>query len=140
MQANLPAAAKGRVLIIEDDENFRYLLRMHLVQAGYEVLVAEDGVAGGRRLLAERPDLVVSDIDMPYLNGLELLQLAKQDEATASIPVILLSGSRNSEQLSMAADLGAAHFLPKPVTRDELLAAIADCLARRGVGCARDRL
>ena len=123
---------KPSILIIEDDENFRYLLRMHLQQAGYEVRVAEDGVEGARVLLAQAPDLIVSDLNMPFLNGFELLSLLKQDAATASIPVILLSGSRDNDDLARAANLGAAEFLTKPVTRDDLLAAVEGCLRRSG--------
>jgi len=123
---------KIRILIIEDDENFRYLLRLHLMQAGYEVQVAEDGVAGGRALLAQTPDLIVSDLDMPFLDGFELLSLLKQDQATASIPVILLSGSKHTDVLARAADLGAADFLTKPVTHDDLLASVEACLRRSG--------
>ena len=123
---------KIRILIIEDDENFRFLLRIHLSQAGYEVGVAEDGVEGGRALLAQPPDLILSDLDMPFLNGLELLALLKQDPMTASIPVILLSGSRDTQVLAKAADLGAADFLSKPVTHDDLLASVEGCLRRSG--------
>lgn len=123
---------KIRILIIEDDENFRYLLRMHLSHAGYEVQVAGDGIEGGRALLAQAPDLIISDLNMPFLGGLELLLLLKQEQATASIPVILLSGVRNNDMMAKAADLGAADFLTKPVTRDDLLAAVDACLRRSG--------
>lgn len=119
-----------RILIIEDDESFRYLLRMHLLQAGYEVRVAVDGVGGGRALLAQVPDLIISDINMPFLNGIELLSLLKQDPTTASIPVILLSGSADHDTQAKAAQLGAADFLGKPVTRDDLLASVEVCLDR----------
>jgi len=119
-----------RILIIEDDENFRYLLRMHLLQAGYEVRVAEDGVDGGRALLAQVPDLIISDLNMPFLNGIELLSLLKQDPTTASIPVILLSGSTDQDTQAKVAQLGAADFLGKPVTRDDLLTSVEACLDR----------
>jgi len=121
---------KIRILIIEDDENFLYLLRMHLTGAGYEVQVAADGVDGGRALLAQAPHLIVSDINMPFLDGFELLSLLKQDHATASIPVILLSGSMDNDMLARAAGLGAADFLTKPVTSDDLLASVEACLRR----------
>ena len=124
--------SKIRILIIDDDANFRYMLRMHLTQAGYEVRVAEDGVDGGRALLQQPPDLIISDLAMPFLNGFDLLALLKQEPATASIPVILLSGIRNNDLLEKAVALGAADFLAKPVTRDDLLAAVDGCLRRIG--------
>jgi DNA-binding response OmpR family regulator len=122
-----------RILIIDDDEGFRFLLRMHLTHAGYEVQVAGDGVEGAKALLAQPPDLVISDLNMPFLNGIELLTLLKQDQTTAAVPVILLTGSGDNEILDKARSLGAAHILGKPVTREDLLAAVSAC-AQSGAG------
>lgn len=127
-QKHMQREEKIRILIIEDDENFRYLLRMHLSSAGYEVQAAVDGVDGGRALLAQTPHLIVSDLDMPFLDGFELLSLLKRDQATASIPVILLTGSLDKDMLARAVDLGAADFLTKPVTHEDLLASVEACL------------
>lgn len=124
------------ILIIDDDESFRFLLRMHLTQEGYQVQVAGDGAEGARALLAQPPDLIISDLNMPFLNGFELLSLLKQDPATASIPVILLTGSSESETLEKAMSLGAANILTKPVTRDDLLAAVRTCLQSSAGGGA----
>jgi DNA-binding response OmpR family regulator len=121
---------KTRILIIDDDVGFRELLRIHLGAVGYQVQVAEDGVAGGHALLAQTPDLIVSDLNMPFLDGFELLSLLHADPETASIPVILLSGRSDSDTMAKAVELGAADFLNKPVTRDQLLESIEACLAR----------
>ena len=121
---------KKRILIIEDDADFRELLRIHLSLAGYALEVAEDGVEGGKALLEHTPDLVVSDVDMPFLSGFELLSLMRAEKETASIPVILLSGSSNDETMSDAMKLGAADFLTKPVTLEDLMRAIRVCLSK----------
>ncbi|MBE0624661.1 MAG: response regulator [Burkholderiales bacterium] len=121
---------KTRILIIDDDVGFRDLLRIHLAAAGYQVRVAEDGVTGGRALLEQTPDLVVSDLNMPFLDGFELLRLLHGDEETASIPVILLSGRSDGDTMAKAVELGAADYLTKPVTRDQLLESIEACLSR----------
>ena len=121
---------KTRILIIEDDVGFLDLLRIHLSSAGYDVLVAEDGVTGGRALLAQTPDLIVSDVNMPFLDGFELLSLMRSDASTASIPVILLSGRSDGGTMIRAVELGAADFLTKPVTRDQLLESVEACLMR----------
>lgn len=121
---------KARILIIDDDLGFRDLLRIHLSAAGYKVQVAEDGVAGGRALLEQPPDLIVSDVNMPFLDGFELLSLMRSDESTASIPVILLSGRSDGDTMAKAVELGAADFLTKPVTRDQLLESVQACLER----------
>ena len=126
----MPNDRKARILIIDDDLGFRDLLRIHLSAMGYEVQVAEDGVAGGRALLAQPPDLIVSDVNMPFLDGFELLSLMRADEGTASIPVILLSGRSDGDTMAKAVELGAADFLTKPVTRDQLLESVEACLER----------
>ena len=121
---------KKKILVIEDDVDFRNLLRIHLSLAGYALEVAEDGVEGGNALLERPPDLVLSDLNMPFLNGFELLSLMRTDERTAAIPVILLSGRRDDDTVSKAMDLGAADFMTKPVTREDLLESIRACLAK----------
>jgi DNA-binding response OmpR family regulator len=121
---------KVRILIIEDDADFLFMLRMHLSAAGYEVRVAEDGVAGGRALLEHPPDLIVSDVYMPFLDGFQLLSLIRSDADTATIPVILLSGRCDGDTMAKAVELGAADFLIKPVTREDLITSIRSCLAR----------
>lgn len=124
--------AKIRILIIDDDEGFRYLLHMHLSLAGYAVQAAVDGAAGGRALLEQAPDLIISDLRMPYLDGLELLSLLKQEQASVSVPMILLSCHWDDGALARAADLGAADCLSKPLTRDDLLISVDACLRRSG--------
>ena len=126
----MPNDRKTRILIIDDDVGFRDLLRIHLSAAGYQVQVAEDGVTGGRALLAQTPDLIVSDLNMPFLDGFELLSLLHSDAETATIPVILLSGRSDGDTMAKAVELGAADFLTKPVTRDQLLESIEACLSR----------
>jgi DNA-binding response OmpR family regulator len=121
-----------RILIIEDDVDFRNLLRIHLSLAGYALEVAEDGVEGGKALLERPPDLVLSDVNMPFLGGFELLSLMRADENTASIPVILLSGHSDEDTMSRAMKLGAADFLTKPVTLEDLMGSIRACLAKVG--------
>ena len=122
--------ATTTVLIVEDDAVFRDLLGMHLSAAGYKVLLAEDAVVGGRMLLASGPDLMLLDILMPYLGGLELLQVMRQDPNVARIPVVCLTSMRDEATYSKAMELGAAAFLTKPVRGEELLATLAMVLKK----------
>ena len=122
-QPKLPGTTT--VLIVEDDAAFRDLLGMHLSAAGYKVLLAEDAVVGGRMLLASRPDLLLLDILMPYLGGLEFLAAMRQDPNVARTPVVCLTSVRDEATYSKAMELGAAAFLTKPVRGEELLATLA---------------
>ena len=121
---------KIRILIIEDDVDFSSMLDMHLSAAGYQVQVAEDGVCGGRAMLEQAPDLIISDVSMPFLDGFELLSLMRSDASTASIPVILLSGRSDGDTMAKAVELGAADFLLKPVKLEDLIASVRACLAK----------
>jgi DNA-binding response OmpR family regulator len=125
MAPKMPAT----ILVMDDDECMRELLRLHLSHAGYEVLVAEDAVVAGHLLLQERPDLVLADIEMPFMDGLEFVQAVKADDATKSVPVIFVTGRVDGE--SRARELGAAAFLTKPLLVTELLSTVARQIERR---------
>ena len=119
---------KARILVIDDDRFFRELLRVHLTSAGYAVQVAEDAVEGGKALLQPDFDLVLCDINMPYLSGLELVAALRATADTASIPVIFASSRKDSETLMHTEKLGAAGYLVKPFRIEELLETVARCL------------
>lgn len=123
---------KPHILIIDDNASFRELLRIMLSNEGYAVEAAEDAVEGGKAILAAQPDLVICDIDMPYMDGLELLSALRADPGTASLKVILLSGRKDVETLTRAEQLGALDYLIKPVTRERLLDSIDASLKKAG--------
>jgi len=128
----MPDRGTIRILIIDDDLEFADLLRMHLTGAGYAAEVAEDAVEGGKALLARPPALVLCDIGMPYLNGLEFMSLMQADAQLATIPVVVVSGRNDSDTLARAVELGAADFLAKPITREQLLQTVEACLQAGG--------
>lgn len=123
------------VLIVDDDPCLLGLLRLHLQNAGYSVQVAEDAVVAGRMLLSRAPDVMIVDVSMPYLDGLEFLQAVKSEEELAHIPVIFLTIHAEAKPRAMA--LGAAAFLTKPVLADQLLAAVAWAVSRPPAGSSR---
>ena len=114
-------ASKARILVIDDDSFFRRLLQAHLSQAGYAVQVAEDAVEGGKALVGSEFDLVICDINMPFMTGLELVSLLRSSRETASIPVIFASSRRDTKTLMEAETLGAAGYLTKPFQSEQLL-------------------
>jgi len=128
----MPDRSSVRILIIDDDLEFAGVLRMHLAAAGYTAEVAEDAVEGGKVLLERPPALVLCDIGMPYMNGLELMSLMRTDANSAAIPVVFISGRSDAETMTRAVELGAADFLSKPVTRELLLQTVETCLQAGG--------
>ena len=82
-----------KILVIEDDATLRGVLRMHLNASGFTVRVAADATEAIQTILADLPDLILSDVNMPYLDGLELLQALKGDELTLSNPAGAAGGT-----------------------------------------------
>ena len=108
----MPEGAR-RVLLAEDDRFLRRAAEARLRRHGLEVLTAVDGEEALRIARAERLDLVLLDVVMPKLEGFEVLKLLKEDAATASIPVIVLSNLGQERDVAQAKALGAVAFLVK---------------------------
>jgi CheY-like chemotaxis protein len=111
-----------KIAVIDDDRFIRYLLDLHLRKAGYEVFTAEDAVAAGRVVVDHQPDLILCDVDMPFMDGYEFVAALRADPATRHIPVIFLTINPGVDE--HAKRLGATHLM-KPVMADELLQAVA---------------
>ncbi len=104
----------------------RELLRLHLASAGYDVIVAEDGIAAGYAVLKTPPDLIVCDIEMPHMSGLDLVAALRADPSLPKLPVIFLTSQE--EGVSRAKELGATAFITKPVMADDLFNAVRAAL------------
>lgn len=110
-----------RILIIDDDATMRNLLRMQLMALQHSVEVAADASEAIRAVLEKTPDLIISDLNMPYMNGLELLKAFRGDDITKYVPVILLTGSTSDEHWMEAMELGVTRYVIKPVQLEELV-------------------
>ena len=113
----------ARILVVEDDASLRDLLRLHLSAAGYEVQVAEDGLAAGYLVLKAPPDLIITDVNMPNMDGFEFVAALKADKSLPPIPVIFLTSLEDGDQRGR--ELGAVGYVTKPVRADRLLALVA---------------
>jgi DNA-binding response OmpR family regulator len=120
------------VLVVEDDDAIRTNIARLLKLEGFTVNVAVDGVAGLQRARELRPHLVISDVNMPGMDGFALVEALRADAALATTPVLMLTAldDRGSMRRGMAA--GADDYLAKPFTRLELLEAIDGLLKKRG--------
>lgn len=116
-----------KVLCIEDEDVLREDVVDALTDAGYAVLESRDGVDGLRIIHTERPDLIICDIAMPRLNGLELLQRLRTDPPTGHhIPVILVSAHASRADIAAGFAAGAQGYLVKPVDFKELFDLISE--------------
>ncbi len=133
-------ATAPTVLLIEDNAAFREAVGRVLERAGYAVAQAPTGKAGLDRAAASRPDLVILDMVLPGLKGLEVCQRLKGDAATASIPILILTGNDKDGQEVACLDIGADDYLTKPVATERLLAHVRALLRRvaRGAETAPD--
>lgn len=118
--------AKGkRILLVDDSSTSRMASRMFLSRLGPYVLISAcDGLEGVEKAIAEQPDLILMDIEMPRMTGLEACKLLKQNEATKNIPVILLTMRGEDSFVQQGYASGCIDFLTKPVKEEDLLAAI----------------
>ena len=128
------SSERCRVLIVDDDQKVRALLAEIVANAGYDVRCAEDGGAGLQILESFEPDVVISDVVMPVLDGIGLCRQIKQHVRTADIPVILISGLRDAlEDTVEGLSAGADDYLNIPFRNEELLVKVARLAERRRV-------
>src|SRR5213595_397110 len=109
----------ARLVVIDDDSVMRDLLGLHLRNAGYEVHTAEDAVEGGHLVLRTLPDLIICDVDMPYLNGFDFVEALRTHDTTRNLPIVFLTS--NEDLGGRATQLGAVAHLMKPVRANKLL-------------------
>ncbi|MAU26840.1 MAG: response regulator [Muricauda sp.] len=119
---------KGRkILLAEDDQMLASLLQFWLEKEGYEVNVLENGLEVKESLTQALPDIIISDIMMPYFSGIELVDHVR-NEVNSKLPIILISSASNDENILNAFELGATDFLSKPISPSELLVRVSRAL------------
>jgi DNA-binding response OmpR family regulator len=129
----MPTAPRINILAVDDDEAMRELLRRHLSNAGYVVTVVEDAIAAGHRMLRMPPDLVILDVDLPFLNGLDFASALLADTTETQVPIIFISAH---EEFAPKAKRLGADFIVKPFRKELLLASVARRLQSEGTAAA----
>jgi DNA-binding response OmpR family regulator len=124
-----PGGAKTRILIVEDEPAMVAGLRDNFEYEGYQVISAEDGVAGLERALADNPDLVVLDVMMPRMSGLEVCKQLRAKRP--ALPIIMLTARGQEIDKVVGLELGADDYVTKPFSIRELMARVKAVLRRR---------
>jgi two-component system cell cycle response regulator DivK len=117
------------VLIVEDNEKNLKLVRDVLQVKGYQTVEAETGEAGVELARTRHPDLILMDIQLPGINGVEALKILRADPATASIPIIAVTASVMAQDRKMITEAGFDGYVGKPIALKEFLDAVARTLA-----------
>lgn len=120
-----------KVLVVEDEDSVRELLVTWLEEAGYSVIQASNGLEGVRRLYDQQPDLVVLDIMMPVMDGLEFCRRVRE---VSNAPLMILSALDREKEKVRGLELGADEYVVKPVGMDEFLARVTAMLRRSRLG------
>jgi DNA-binding response OmpR family regulator len=116
------------LLVADDDEDILALVQLRLSRSGFEVIVARDGQEALQLAQDRHPDLAVLDWMMPKATGLEVLRAIRADSATADIPVVLLTARASESDIQEGLDAGAADYIAKPFSPQELAARVHDIL------------
>jgi chemosensory pili system protein ChpA (sensor histidine kinase/response regulator) len=124
------------VLVVDDSLTVRRVTQRLLLREGYRVSTAKDGLDALEKLAEERPAVLLSDIEMPRMDGFDLLRNVRADERLAGLPVVMITSRTAQKHRDLAAELGADHYLGKPYGEDELLGFRA---ASRQTSSARQR-
>lgn len=117
-----------RILVIDDLPENVFMLQDRLEHEGYEVLTAYDGRSGIQKAQAELPDLILLDIMMPDINGIEVCRTLVKDSNTSDIPIILVTAKTGAEDTKEGLDAGAFDYIKKPFNKIELLARVRSAL------------
>ena len=110
----------GTILVADDSQAVRDILKMSLETLGYTVVLAEDGERAMERIQASQPDLIIADVMMPKVNGFQICRRVKSDPATRATPVILLTARSGQEDIFWGKDCGADDYITKPFKTQDL--------------------
>ena len=123
--------AKKNIFVVEDEEDILDLIRHHLTKEGFVVATATDGLAAVKAISRKPPDLVLLDLMLPGLDGLEVCRRLKKDPKTAEIPVLMVTAKDEESDVVAGLELGADDYIVKPFRMKELIARVRTALRRQ---------
>lgn len=117
-----------RILVVDDLPENVFMLQDRLENEGYEIVTAYDGKTGIAKAVSDTPDLILLDVMMPEMNGIEVCKALKQDPVTADIPIIMVTAKSGAEDAKEGLEAGAFDYIKKPFEKIEMLARIGSAL------------
>ena len=120
--------ARKKILLVDDADTILMMERMILNKGGYELITAKDGQEAVTKAVAERPDLILLDIVMPRMNGLEALKQLRSHEATKAIPIMMVTTRGEEENVEAGYASGCDDYITKPMNGSEVLAKVRSYL------------
>jgi len=126
-----PVRAMPKILVVDDEPDALEVLGFNLKNAGYEVTTADDGDAALKKARQQLPDLILLDLMLPEVDGLEVCKLLRRDPATSAIPIIMVTAKAAEIDRVVGLELGADDYVTKPFSPRELILRIRNLLKRR---------
>ena len=123
--------AREKILVVEDEEDIQELIRYNLAKEGYPVKVVDSGEAAMVAVRNERPQLILLDLMLPEMNGLELCKWLKNNSQTANLPIVMLTARSEESDIVVGLELGADDYVTKPFSPKVLVARVRACLRRK---------
>jgi DNA-binding response OmpR family regulator len=120
---------KHKILLVDDSNTVLMMVTMALNASGYEVVSARDGAEGVAMAVSERPDLILLDIVMPKMSGIEACRLIRAHEVTAGIPIIMVTTRSEASNVETCFKNGCNDYVNKPINKSELLTKVRSVLA-----------
>jgi two-component system, OmpR family, alkaline phosphatase synthesis response regulator PhoP len=121
-----------RILIVDDEEPIRELIRYNVEKEGFQTLVAGNGLEALNLVRSEKPDIIILDLMLPDMSGLDICRILKNDTATVVIPIIMVTAKTEDSDIVRGLELGADDYVTKPFSPKVLIARIRSVL-RRGI-------
>jgi two-component system chemotaxis response regulator CheY len=119
-----------KILVVDDDKTTRKLLNLFLKAKGYEVVTAENGLDAMEKLGTENINLVVTDMNMPYMDGIELTKNLRNDENWKNIPIVMVTTEADEDERKKAMDAGVDDYLVKPANAEQITDSIKRILKK----------
>ncbi len=129
--SDLPRLARAKILVVDDEPDYRSTIKYRLSHSDYEVVTATNGKEGFQKAQEERPDLILLDTNMPVMNGQEMLKCLRKNPALKDTPVIMVTATCEMKDIAIASSYGISDYIAKPFDFTVLMEKIQNALENK---------